>query len=141
MKINADRASGLFFLFFGLALYWFIIPTFVEQVEGGWVHPDTVPNAVAIVLSLCGALLILRPTKHHTQEASEFVRAGLYFGLLMVALVLLGRFGFVYIAPIIALVIMLLIGERRPFWLVCGVVGMPGAIWFLVVQVLDRALP
>lgn len=141
MKMNSDRASGLFFFFFGLALYLVIIPNFVEQVEGGWVHPDTVPNAIAIILSLCGALLFLRPTRHQVQNASEFAKAGLYFGILLVALIAMSWLGFVYVGPLVALVIMLLIGERRPVWLLIGVVGMPALIWFLVAQVLERALP
>jgi len=50
-------------------------------------------------------------------------------------------FGFVYVGPALALAIMLMIGERRPIWLVAGFVAMPALIWFLVVQVLGRALP
>jgi putative tricarboxylic transport membrane protein len=141
MKRNADRASGLFFLLSGLALYLFIIPAYVEQAEGGWVHPDTIPNAVAIVLALGGAALALRPSRHQIQEASEFARAGLYFALLMAGLLLMGQFGFVYVAPPLALAVMLMIGERRPLWLIAGAAAMPAAIWLLVVQVLDRALP
>lgn len=141
MKMTADRASGLFFVLFGLVLYLIIIPKFVEQVDGGWLHPDTIPSALAIVLTLCGALLMLRPTRHRPQPASEFVKAGIYFGLLLLGLFAMGRFGFVYVAPVIALVVMGLIGERRPGWLIGGVVILPAAIWVLVVQVLDRALP
>lgn len=141
MGINADRASGLFFLLFGLALYFFIIPNFVEQVDGGWVQPDTTPNFVAIIMSLSGALLALRPTNHRTQSASEFVKAGVYFSLLMIGLFAMSKFGFVYTSPVIALVIMLMIGERRLIWLVLGAAGMPAAIWFLVARVLERALP
>ena len=141
MKITADRASGLFFVLFGLVLYFAIIPTFVEQVEGGWVYPNTIPNAVAIILVVCGALLSLRPTNHHLQEVSEFVKVAIYFGFLLIGLLVMGRFGFVFTAPLIALIIMLMIGERRPFWLTMGVVVLPASIWVLVVQVLDRALP
>lgn len=141
MNIKTDRVSGLLILLFGVALYTLIIPTYVDQVDGGWVRPNTMPNAIAIVLSVCGAMLMLRPTQQSTRELSEHVKAGLYFGLLMIGLLFMRRFGFAYIAPIIALSIMLLIGERRPLWLIAGVVGMPAAIWVLVVHVLERSLP
>ena len=49
-------------------------------------------------------------------------------------------FGFVVVAPPLALIIMIMIVERRWYWLVSGVVGMPAIIWFLVTQVLDRNL-
>ena len=59
----------------------------------------------------------------------------------MIGLVVMSWFGFVYVAPVLALIIMLMIGERRPFWLIAGVAAMPAAIWVLVAVVLERALP
>ncbi|MQY43957.1 hypothetical protein GG681_15020 [Epibacterium sp. SM1969] len=142
MPLSADRVTGGFFLFFGLALYFVVIPTYVETIEdSSWVRPGTIPNAIAVVLSVCGALLILKPTAHRVQGQREFLFAGLYFLLLAAGLLLMSYVGFVYAAPVIALVIMLMIGERRRLWLGVGVVALPAAIWLLVVQVLERALP
>jgi len=141
MTNNTDRATGAFFAAFGLLLYFVIIPTYVEVVDGGWVLPETIPNAVSIILGLCAVILMIKPTKHRARNASEFLSAALYFGLLAVALLVMSSVGFVYAAPILALVLMLLIGERRPFWLFMGVVVLPASIWFLVARVLERALP
>lgn len=138
---SADCATGGFFLLFGLLLYFVIIPTYVETVDGGWVLPSTIPNAVSIILTICGALLMLKPTKHRVQPRREFLFAGLYFALLAVGLFVMSYVGFVYAAPVLALAIMVLIGERRPFWLFLGVVVLPAGIWLLVAKILERALP
>lgn len=141
MTFLADRAAGGFFLVFGLLLYFAVIPANVEEVEGGWVLPSTIPNVIAIILAVCGAALMLKPKAHRVQSPQEFLFAGLYFVLLAAGLLLMSYVGFVYAAPALALVIMLLIGERRPLWLGAGVALLPAAIWFLVAQVLERALP
>jgi putative tricarboxylic transport membrane protein len=141
MKTTADRATGGFFLLFGVLLYFVIIPKYVEVADGAWLMPSTVPNAIAVVLSICGALLMLKPTAHRVQNTREMMFAGLYFTLLAAGLLLMSYVGFVYAAPVLALAVMLLIGERRPFWLLLGVVGLPAGIWWLVAYVLERALP
>ena len=48
--------------------------------------------------------------------------------------------GFALVAPVLALAIMLLIGERRPWWLAVGALAMPAMIWVFVVQILGRPL-
>lgn len=141
MSVTADRGAGAVISLFGLVLYFGVIPNFVEAVDDGWVLPATIPNAVAIVLIVCGILLILKPTTHRPQRMIEFQKAALYFGLLALGLLAMSYLGFIYTAPVIALVLMLLIGERRPLWLFLGVAVLPATIWFLVVYVLDRALP
>lgn len=141
MMHKADRATGAFFLLFGVLLWFVIIPVFVETGEDGWVLPSTIPNAIAVVLGVCGAQLMLKPTAQRVQSSTDFLFAGLYFFLLAVGLFAMSWLGFVWTGPVIALAIMLLIGERRPLWLLLGVVGMPALIWLLVAQVLERALP
>jgi putative tricarboxylic transport membrane protein len=141
MKLTADRASGLFFLTAGVSLYAAIIPAFVEQAEGGWLQPDTVPNAVSIVLAFCGAVLVVKPASHGGPNARELARAALYFTLLAAGLAAISLAGFLYAAPVLALAVMLCLGERRPIWLLTGSAVMPAAIWYLVAQVLERALP
>jgi putative tricarboxylic transport membrane protein len=53
----------------------------------------------------------------------------------------MSRFGFVYVAPGLALVVMLFIGERRPVWLLSGIIAAPALIWLIVEQLLERPLP
>lgn len=141
MTSTADRASGIFFLLFGLAMYFYINPTFIESIEGSVLSPDAMPNFLAIVLAVCGAVLVIKPTAEQMRDPVSMAKTGLYVGVLVAGIYAMSWFGFEYVAPILALAIMWLVGERRPAWLALGVVGMPLLIWYLVTQVLERALP
>ncbi|GHA43843.1 hypothetical protein GCM10008927_05740 [Amylibacter ulvae] len=141
MDLSADRVSGAFFLFFGLTMYFFVIPNFVESVDEGNIAPATMPNLISMVLALCGAILMLKPTDFEVRNPSLIAKTFLYVALLAAGIYAMSLFGFEYVAPVLAFAIMWLIGERRPHWLVLGVVGMPLIIWFLVTHVLGRALP
>lgn len=137
----ADRISGLFFLLLGLAMYFWVNPNYIESVDGGNLSPDTMPNILSIILAICGASLILKPTDEQIRNPILMAKTGLYVGLLVAGIYAMSLFGFEYVAPFLALAIMWLLGERRPLWLVLGVIVMPAVIWFLVTQVLGRALP
>ncbi|SLN58865.1 Tripartite tricarboxylate transporter TctB family protein [Falsiruegeria litorea R37] len=141
MSHSADRASGLFFLLFGLAMYFYVNPTYIETVDSGNIAPATMPNIVSIVIAICGAVLIFRPTTQQVRDPALIFKTGLYVVVLVAGLYAMSWFGFEYVAPVLALILMLLIGERRPLWIGLGVVVMPVTIWFLVTQVLERALP
>ncbi|MDQ2091357.1 tripartite tricarboxylate transporter TctB family protein [Marimonas arenosa] len=141
MSTLADRISGLFFLLFGLAMYLWINPNFIETVDSRNIAPSTLPNIVSIVIAASGAFLTLKPTQHQVRNPILMAKTGLYVGLLTAGIYAMSWFGFEYVAPVLALAIMWLIGERRPLWLGLGVVAMPAIIWFLVTQVLGRALP
>jgi len=138
---SPDRATGAFFVLFGLAMYFLVIPTYVEQVDGGNLAPDTLPNAISIVIAICGVLLMFKPTGHRPPDWRHFALTGIYVAIIGAAVYAMTWFGFIYVAPVLALLLMLMIGERRPLWLAAGVVAVPGAIWFFVTQLLDRALP
>lgn len=141
MSTSADRISGLFFMVLGLAMYVWVIPNYIETVDGGNLSPDTLPNIISIVLTIAGAFVMIRPTKHQVRNAALMAKTGLYVTLLTFGIWAISIFGFEYVAPLLALAIMWFIGERRPLWLGLGVVVMPGVIWFLVTQLLGRALP
>jgi putative tricarboxylic transport membrane protein len=139
MGVSADRASGAFL--FGLALYFFIIPTQTESVDGGNLNPSTVPNMIAWVIAICGAIMVIKPTDFQTQNLRSFLVMGSYSVVLGLSIYAMSLFGFEYVAPPLALAIMWMIGERRPLWLGVGTVIMPLLIWFLVTYPLGRALP
>lgn len=141
MNTIADRISGLFFMLLGLAMYFWVNPNYIETVEGGNISPDTLPNIISIILAVSGAFLALKPTDHQVRNPALMAKTGLYVALLVVGIWAMSWVGFEYVAPVLALAIMWFIGERRPFWLGLGVVAMPTIIWFLVTQVLGRALP
>mgnify|MGYP002713045228 CR=1 FL=1 len=125
---------------FGLLLYLVIIPRHTETVDYGWMRPQTLPNAMAWIILLAGALQALRPTGEIEFVPGETARAGLYLALVVIGTICIGQFGFVYVSPVLALAIMLVIGERRPLWLAFGVVVLPFTIWFVVTILLARPL-
>lgn len=141
MAMSADRLSGTFFLLFGLVLYFLIIPVYVETTEGSNLSPNTVPNVIAIVIAIGGAMLVLKPTDQKIQSLRSFLITGAYVAVLCLGIYTMSIFGFEYVAPPLAFVIMWMIGERRPLWFGIGVVVMPAVIWFLVTYALGRALP
>lgn len=141
MAGTTDRISGTFFLILGLALHFFIIPNYIETVDGGNLAPSTFPNILAILLAACGAILLFKPTSQPVPDLYGMAITSAYVALLVAGLYAMSKFGFEYIAPILALVVMVAIGERRPLWLGLGVIAMPALIWFLVTVVLGRALP
>lgn len=139
--MSADRASGAVFVLFGLVMYFIVNPGFIEDVDTGNIRPETVPNWLALIIAGCGALLVLRPTDHHGPDLRRSLRAALFLTVLCGGVWVMSHVGFVYAAPPLALAVMLLIGERRPLWLLLGVLGMPTLIWLLVEVLLDRPLP
>ena len=141
MTFSADRATGAFFFVFGILLYFIVIPEQTDSGGDSWVLPDTIPNAMAMVMAIGGALLTVKPTDQPGQNPADVMYAAIYLGLLALGLYAMAHFGFSYTAPFIALLIMFLIGERRPLWLGIGVIGMPVTIWVLVVYLLERSLP
>ncbi|MCJ7871287.1 tripartite tricarboxylate transporter TctB family protein [Phaeobacter sp. J2-8] len=141
MPLSADRISGLFFFFAGLIFYLYVIPTFVEEVSSGSLHPDTLPNALSLLIATCGLVVAAKPTKHELHGARELFMAAVYFVLVWISLFAMTFFGYAVVSPVLALILMLLIGERWPGWLFSGAVIMPALIWFLVEIVLERGLP
>lgn len=136
-----NRLLGLFFAAFGLLLLFVVIPQQTEVVDYGWMRPQTLPDAMAVVIGISGLALALRPRGAVTFEWRKAIRAALYLGLVCTGVYLISLFGFEIVAPPMALAIMLLIGERRPLWLVLGVAGIPFMIWLAVPVLLGRPLP
>ncbi len=139
--MNADRVSGAFFLLFGLSLYFLIIPNYVEYVDGSNISPTTMPNIIALVIAISGSILMLKPTTQTIRDPHKMVITGMYVAVLTFGIYAMSLWGFEYVAPVIAFAIMWLIGERRPLWLLSGIVIMPTLIWFIVTYLLERALP
>jgi hypothetical protein len=140
MSPQTDRIVGLTLTILGLLLLFVIFPIAIEDIEGGSIQPNTLPNALAGLFAVCGLILALRPGQLSKREPQELVMVVLYLAVIAAGLFVMSFFGFVIVAPLLALAIMLLFGERRPLWLALGSLAMPAVIWFLVVQVLGRAL-
>ncbi|MDD9739849.1 hypothetical protein PVW47_08685 [Marinovum sp. SP66] len=95
----ADRASGVFFVLFGLAMYFRVNPTYIETVDGGNLAPDTLPNVMALVIAACGALLVVKPSTHMMRSPRLIARAGLYSAVLAAGTFAMSHFGFEIAGP------------------------------------------
>ncbi|MDA0961753.1 MAG: tripartite tricarboxylate transporter TctB family protein [Proteobacteria bacterium] len=138
--MQTDRITGAALIILGGLLIWWIIPWQAEAVGYGWLRPRTLPYIIAVGLLLCGAWMMLRPVAE-ALPAANWPRAALYAGILVAGLALMSRFGFLWVGPPMALVLMLIAGERRPLWLTAGAAGTPAAIWVYVAVLLERPLP
>ena len=141
MKLEADRIAGLVIATLGLILLFVIYPIEIEDINDGSIRPDTLPNAIAGFLVICGIWLALKPGESAARDPRELTMVVLYIAVMAIGLFAMSHFGFVIVSPFMALTIMLLFGERRPIWLALGCVGMPAVIWLLVAQILERPLP
>ncbi len=139
--MQTDRWTGLFFIAFGVLLYAVIIPWQVETADYGWLRPRTLPRIVAAIIVICGVVLAVKPAADARPGAFHWGRAALFAGLLGLGLWAMSWFGFVIVAPPLALALMWLAFERRPLWLALGAVGMPALIWLVVAVFLERPLP
>lgn len=138
---TVDRLCGLFVCGLGLLLLFVVFPAQIESLDDGSIRPDTLPNALAWILVVCGTLLALRPGFQAVPDPRQAVWAFIFIALLAAGLFAMSLFGFLKTAPVLALLILLLFGERRPLWLGFGVAGLPAIIWFLVAYLLERPLP
>ena len=136
--------SGLVFLVLGMVMLTVIIPGFVETAEGGVIQPGTLPTLLSWVMAGCGGWMLVRPSRLESgpvpPDAAQMRAAGLYVVVIGGGVLLMGVFGFPLVAPVLALVLMLMIGERRRGWLVAGVAAVPAAIWAFVALLLGRPL-
>ncbi|HCV88518.1 MAG TPA: hypothetical protein DGU02_04965 [Alphaproteobacteria bacterium] len=138
--LKADRISGLVVLLAALAMIFVVIPAYVETAVDGVLQPATLPKALCWLLVACGAWLVVRPGDASAPPSHQLRRAATHIGLLAGGVMAMASFGFVLVAPVLAFAIMVLIGERRPGWLVTGALVMPAMIWVFVVQILGRPL-
>lgn len=139
MRLN--RISGAVVAVLGLILLFWIIPRHTEPVDYGWLRPTTLPNATAMVVLIASVIHVLFPTGKAEFDARLALRAGLFFVISTAGLYLMRHAGFLIAAPVLVLVLMLVIGERRPLWLFAGIVLVPLGIWSSIELLLKRSLP
>jgi Tripartite tricarboxylate transporter TctB family len=139
--MTLNRISGIVAAVFGSALLFWIIPRHTEAVNYGWLRPATLPNVTAVVLVIASIIHILFPAGTAEFDVRPAMRAGLFFAISLAGLFLMHHVRFLIAAPLLVMVLMLLIGERRPLWLVTGIVLVPLGIWSCIELLLNQPLP
>ena len=135
-----NRMSGVVVSLFGIVLLFFIIPSQTEAVDYGWLKPGTLPTIAAVIITVAGLLHSVFPKGEVAFNCTSMLRALLFFCIGVLGLWLM-TISYMLAAPLLVLVLMWVIGERRWKWLFIGVVLMPTSIWFFIDYLLKRPLP
>jgi len=137
-----DRIAGAVLVAFALAMWLLVIPDQVDAVDYGWMRPQTLPGIATAVMGLLGLWLALAPSRRPMRvDPAQIARLAALLALVAAALWVMARVGFLWVAPALAVALVLLLGERRWPYLLGAAVGAPAAIWLVVVPLLQRSLP
>lgn len=136
----ANRVSAVFFFLFSLAMLFYLIPSQIESVDYGWMKPATLPTIISATLGIVALGQFFFPNGMTNIDLNKVIKTFFLFSIGVFATYMMSQLGFLYIAPILSLSLMLLIGERRVIWLFGGGILVPVGIWFIVIVLLDRAL-
>jgi len=139
--MTLNRISGLVVAVFGAILLFWIIPRHTETVDYAWLRPATLPIITAVIVIISSIIHLIFPAGKAAFDVPLALRAGLFFVISLIGLCLMHFFGFLIAAPLLVMVLMLLIGERRPLWLIAGIVLIPLAMWSSIELLLNRPLP
>ena len=139
--MTLNRISGLVAAVLGLILLFWIIPRHTETVDYAWLRPATLPVITAVIVVVSSIVHIIFPSGKAEFDVRLALRAGLFFVISLAALCLMYFVGFLIAAPLLVMVLMLLIGERRPLWLIAGIGLIPLAMWSSIELLLNRPLP
>jgi putative tricarboxylic transport membrane protein len=136
-----NRFSGLFVSLFAIGILFVLIPGQTETVEGGWLSPATLPSIAAVIIFIAGAVHLFFPKGKAELNVSDAFRALIFLVIGIAGLWAMQVIGFVIAAPLMMLLLMIRIGERRWPWLVIGLALLPGFIWVCIDYLLKRPLP
>ncbi len=139
MTIN--RMSGLVVAVLGVILLFWIIPRHTETVDYAWLRPATLPIITAVIVIISSIVHLIFPSGKAEFDVPLALRAGLYFVISLIGLCLMYFVGFLIAAPLLVMALMLMVGERRPLWLITGIVLIPLAMWSSIVLLLTRPRP
>lgn len=135
-----NRVSGVLVSFFGIVLLFYIIPNQTESIDYGWLKAATLPSIAAVIITFSGLLHAAFPRGKLELELTSALRALLFFCIGILGLWTM-TISYILAAPLLMLVLMWVIGERRWQWLVTGTVLLPAGIWFCIDYLLNRPLP
>ncbi len=144
---KANLISGLTLLVFGLALAVLIIPMQIEESTDATISPRLLPQICAFALIFLSALLVVDTVRRQPSpiQFSPISLAELWAMIAIGAVFVVGIILFLYTGPLwssamLVVVPMLLMGERRPVFLVAIPVCLILAAYGLIYQVLGTSI-
>ncbi|PCH47648.1 MAG: hypothetical protein COC23_01440 [Hyphomicrobiales bacterium] len=144
---RANIVSGLVLALFGIVMLIIVIPMQIEPGPEGVVSPSLVPNITMIVLTALSILLVvnnLRKTNTGSDPVpishAEIITLFKFAGIFAVSIAL-----FLWVSPLAAgatlmVSTLLVLGERRPVYIVALPSGLLLMVWFLFYKVLGTAI-
>lgn len=138
--MNIERLVTLAIILGGLLFLLQVIPAEVETVDYGRMGPQTLPKIVTIIIILAACIQFFTEQTSIRFEPLIVLRTAIFIGLIILSVYLMTLLGFEYVAPPLALIVMVMIGERRWYWLVGGALVVPIGCWLIVEKVLGRLL-
>ena len=139
--MTLNRMSGLVVAVLGAILLFWIIPQHTETVDYAWLRPSTLPIITTAIVIISSIVHLIFPSGKAEFDVPLALRAGCFFVISLIGICLMHFVGFLIAAPLLVMVLMLLIGERRPLWLIAGIVLIPLAMWSSIELLLNRPLP
>jgi len=141
--IIKERILGLLSVLFGALLLAYLIPTYVsgEATETG--DPTLFPRIAGGLFVLLGGLQVIfaTPSQEAPPSKREISRLILFMGAMIIGTALLPIVGFIPYAMGLMAVVLVMVFERRPLWILLTVFCVPIGTWLLFEQVLQRPLP
>lgn len=138
---TVNRITGLAVASFAAAMWVWIIPWQVDSASYGWMRPRTLPSICVVGLGAAGLLVMLFPGGATDIAPRRHLKAAGLLALAAAALWAMGRWGFIWTAPVLAALLVATLRERRPVWIAATVLAVPLGIWLAVEQLLGRTLP
>lgn len=136
--LSADRVLGALLILLAALAFW-SAQSLVVPFAADPLGPTGFPSAVAVILAVCGALLLLArglPFAWPERQLAPF----LLIAVMVAFALLLETLGFILATAGLALGVALLFGARPWLALVTGVVTSV-ALWALFDKLLDLPLP
>lgn len=143
---QANIASGVVLALFGLVMLVVVIPLQIEAGPEGVVAPSLVPNLTMIMVVALSVLLVINnlraaPDTGPSPVTRSDIVALLKIGAIFAVSILL----YLWVSPLAAGVTLmvstlLVLGERRPIYIIALPSVLLLAIWFLFYKVLGTAI-
>ncbi len=141
--MTQERIIGGCVVAFGALLLVFIIPAQVTSLPGIPTDPGLFPKATAWILVALGLvqLAFARETDDAGIGLVELGRLGLVMGTLVLTGLAMTRFGHIPAMTGLMIASVLMVFERRWYWIAVTILLLPVSCWALFEIVLERPLP